>query len=35
LPSVFGTNRTKRAGLAMSVVRGIPEVAFRGRQVRV
>jgi hypothetical protein len=30
--SAFGTNRTSRAGLAMSVDWGIPVVAFRGRQ---
>jgi hypothetical protein len=29
-----GTNRTNRAGLTMSVHRGGPEVAFRGRQDR-
>jgi len=27
--SVYGTNRTNRAGLAMSVVQGAPEVVFR------
>jgi hypothetical protein len=30
--SVVGTEQTNRAGLAMSVVRGRPEVAFQGRQ---
>jgi len=30
----FGTNRTNRAGLTMSVVRGRPEMTFRGRQHR-
>src|ERR1700737_260458 len=30
----FGTKRTSRADLAMSVDRGRPEVAFRGRQDR-
>jgi hypothetical protein len=29
--SVVGTNRTSRAGLMMSVVRGRPEVIARGR----
>ena len=29
-----GTEQTNRAGLAMSVVRGRPEVAFQGRQDR-
>ena len=29
--SVVGTKRTKRAGLTMSVVRGISEVPFQGR----
>src|SRR5664280_1714732 len=33
--SVHGTNRTNGAGLAMSVDRGIAEVAFQGCQVRV
>jgi hypothetical protein len=33
-PSTHGTKRTNRAGLLMSVVRGRPEVAFRGRQDR-
>jgi hypothetical protein len=32
--SGVGTNRTNRAGLAMSVHRGGPEVAFRGREDR-
>ena len=32
--SPFGTNRTNRAGLAMSVDPGKPEVALRGRQDR-
>jgi hypothetical protein len=32
--SPIGTNRTNRAGLTMSVDRGRPEVAFRGRQDR-
>jgi hypothetical protein len=32
--SLPGTKRTNRAGLLMSVVRGRPEVAFRGRQGR-
>jgi len=31
---LIGTNRTNRAGLAMSVERGRTEVAFRGRQDR-
>jgi len=31
--SEFGTNRTNRAGPAMSVNRGISEVGFRVRQV--
>jgi len=31
---VNGTEQTNRAGLAMSVVRGRPEVAFQGRQDR-
>jgi hypothetical protein len=30
--SPVGTSRTNRAGLTMSVDRGQPEVAFRGRQ---
>jgi hypothetical protein len=29
--SAIGTNRTNRADLMMSVPRGNPEVAFRGR----
>jgi hypothetical protein len=33
-PSTHGTNRTSRADLLMSVVRGRREVAFRGRQDR-
>ena len=33
--SVYGTNRTNRTGLAMSVPRGRPEVAFPGRQDRL
>jgi hypothetical protein len=32
--SEFGTNRTNRTGLTMSVDRGRAEVAFRGRQDR-
>jgi hypothetical protein len=32
--SVYGTNRTNRAGLAMSVDRGKAEVALQGRQDR-
>jgi hypothetical protein len=32
--SGFGTNRTNRADLMMSVPRGNPEVAFRGGQER-
>jgi len=32
--SPVGTNRTNRAGLVMSVDRGRPEVAFRGREDR-
>jgi hypothetical protein len=32
--SGFGTNRTNRAGLMMSVDRGKAEVAFRGREDR-
>jgi hypothetical protein len=32
--SEFGTERTNRAGLMMSVVRGKAEVAFRGRKGR-
>jgi hypothetical protein len=32
--SGFGTKRTNRAGLMMSVDRGRPEVAFRGCQDR-
>jgi hypothetical protein len=31
---VNGAEQTSRAGLAMSVVRGGPEVAFQGRQDR-
>jgi hypothetical protein len=30
--SPFGTKRTNRAGLTMSVVLGNPEVAFRSHQ---
>jgi transposase len=33
-PSTHGTNRTNRADLMMSVARGNPEVAVRGRQDR-
>jgi hypothetical protein len=32
LKAEIGTNRTNRAGLAMSVVLGNPEVAFRSHQ---
>jgi hypothetical protein len=32
--SVVGTSRTNSTGLAMSVARGNPEVALRGRQDR-
>jgi hypothetical protein len=32
--SLFGTNRTNRAGLTMSVDRGRAEVVFRGNQDR-
>jgi hypothetical protein len=32
--SVLGTERTNQAGLALSVVRGRPEVKLRGRQDR-
>jgi hypothetical protein len=31
--SVHGTNRTNRAGLSMSVVRGGPEVAGNGQNI--
>jgi hypothetical protein len=32
--TAYGTKRTNRAGLMMSVVRGRSEVAFRGREDR-
>jgi hypothetical protein len=34
-PSTHGTNRTNWRAMTMSVVRGRPEVALRGRQDRV
>jgi hypothetical protein len=34
-PSTHGTNRTNRAGLAMSVDWGKAEMTFRGRQGRL
>jgi hypothetical protein len=33
-PSIHGTHRTNRGGLTMSVDRGRPDVAVRGRQDR-